>query len=121
MNKRSVLYPQSVPPERYTRDYFERWCDGADEFRASGGLVLPQRLRIPLEVANVQPGQRVLDIGCGRGEIVLHCAQRGAFVWGIDYAIVAIRLAVEALIRDDKDISHRIVLLQADARAAIRG
>ena len=32
------------------------------------------------------PGLRVLDLGCGRGEVLLACAQRGADVAGIDYA-----------------------------------
>lgn len=113
----SNLQPPAVPPEKYTREYFEQWCHGADEFRTSGGDVLPRRLRIPLDVANVQPGQRVLDIGCGRGEVALHCARRGAYVWSIDYAAAAIELAEEALAHVEEPVRQRIELLQADARA----
>lgn len=40
---------------------------------------------------------RVLDAGCGRGEMLLACAQRGAAVAGIDYSEAAIALADETL------------------------
>nr|WP_290667128.1 methyltransferase domain-containing protein [Ardenticatena sp.] len=112
----SNVQPPAVPPEKYTRDYFEQWCHGADEFRASSGSVLPKRLRIPLDRAHIQPGQHVLDIGCGRGEVALHCARHGAFVWSIDYAAAAIELAAEALARVEHDVRRRITLMQADAR-----
>jgi SAM-dependent methyltransferase len=35
----------------------------------------------------------VLDVGCGRGEILRHTAQLGALAFGIDYAPVAARLS----------------------------
>jgi SAM-dependent methyltransferase len=37
-----------------------------------------------LEVASVQPGERVLDVGCGNGEVARDLARRGAQVVGID-------------------------------------
>lgn len=117
MSTPNDLQPPAVPPEKYTRDYFERWCHGADEFRTSGGTLLPKRLRIPLDIANVQAHHRVLDIGCGRGEVALHCAQRGALVWSIDYAAAAIELAEEALAHVESSMRTRIKLMQADARA----
>jgi ubiquinone/menaquinone biosynthesis C-methylase UbiE len=46
-------------------------------------------------MAQVQPGMRVVDVGCGRGEIVFHSALRGAQAWGIDYAPEALTLANE--------------------------
>jgi SAM-dependent methyltransferase len=36
---------------------------------------------------------KVLDVGCGRGEILRHCAKLGADAYGIDYAPVAVDLA----------------------------
>jgi SAM-dependent methyltransferase len=45
------------------------------------------------EVADVTAGMRILDIGCGRGEILLHCANVGADVCGIDYAWTAVNLS----------------------------
>lgn len=116
MNQLKNIRPSSVSPGVYTREYFEQWCQGADEFRTTWGAVLPRRLVIPLEVARIRPGQRVLDVGCGRGEIIIHCAQRGALACGLDYASMALELAKDALEHYEENVRKRIILLQADAR-----
>jgi len=82
-----------VPDIAYTQEYYLTECDGHAEFTDTHGTALPKRLSRPLEIADIQPGQSILDIGCGRGEIALHCAQSGALVWGLDYATAALRLA----------------------------
>jgi SAM-dependent methyltransferase len=113
---KAKIGPPSVPAEAYTRYYFEQWCDGHEEFRQSSGQTLPPRLQIPFDLADVRSDIRVLDIGCGRGELALHCAQRGAYVWGIDYSKVAIDLAKEALNNTPEMIRQQIELRQEDAR-----
>ena len=57
------------------------------------GGVLPDRLKVPLELAEVVPGMSVLDVGCGRGEILLHAAR----VVGFDYAVSAMEITAEFL------------------------
>jgi SAM-dependent methyltransferase len=84
---------QSVRPERYDKAYFLGACEGYETFIASEGAHLSRRLRQAFEVAEVTPGMRVLDVGCGRGEILRHCAQLGARAYGVDYAPVAVRMA----------------------------
>jgi 2-polyprenyl-3-methyl-5-hydroxy-6-metoxy-1,4-benzoquinol methylase len=85
-----------VPPEVYDREYFlSNTCEGADEFHATRGLS-------PLKARQVgymapAPGMRVLDIGCGRGEVLLACAARGAEVAGIDYAPAAVEISLDTL------------------------
>ncbi|MFD2933901.1 class I SAM-dependent methyltransferase [Spirosoma flavum] len=37
-----------------------------------------------LDLLNPQPGERILDLGCGSGELTQHIAERGAQVVGID-------------------------------------
>jgi ubiquinone/menaquinone biosynthesis C-methylase UbiE len=39
----------------------------------------------------------VLDMGCGRGEVLLACARRGAEVAGIDYAHAAVEISRDTL------------------------
>jgi SAM-dependent methyltransferase len=39
---------------------------------------------------------RVLDVGCGRGEILRRCADVGVKAYGVDYAPVAVQMAREA-------------------------
>ena len=83
----------AIAPTAYTSHYFLTAVEGHQEFRASNGRRLSPRLRRALELAEPGPGRRVLDIACGRGELVLHGALRGAYVVGIDYAQAAIELA----------------------------
>ena len=85
-----------IPPDTYDRDYFlSNRCEGADEYHDGRGLsALKAR-----QVAHLapRPGMRVLDLGCGRGEVLLACAQRGARVAGIDYAAAAVQLTRDTL------------------------
>ena len=97
MDDQPSKQPASVPAEAYTREYYETCCQGHEEFKTSQGEVLPLRLALPLDLADIQAGMTVVDIGCGRGELVLHCARRGARSWGLDYARPALSLAQEAL------------------------
>jgi ubiquinone/menaquinone biosynthesis C-methylase UbiE len=97
MSDRSSSSPAGIPSTAYTRDYYMNCCQGHEEFVASRGQQLPLRLSIPLDLAGVRPGKRVLDVGCGRGELLIHCAQRGALAWGLDYSDEALHLAQEML------------------------
>jgi SAM-dependent methyltransferase len=80
-----------VPSDRYTSDYFLHTCDGFEEFHGTAGL--PSRLHYALALADLRAGQLVLDIGCGRGEVLRYAAERGARALGVDYAAAALSLA----------------------------
>ena len=54
------------------------WGDGFEEFLQ--GAVAPRLLRA-LEYGAVRGGMRVLDIGFGRGELAVKCAEAGCDVW----------------------------------------
>jgi SAM-dependent methyltransferase len=87
------------------------------DFIASKGDRLPPRMARALLLMNLRPGMRVLDIGCGRGEIVLHAARRGADVVGIDYSADCLRLTRRTLeVASDRD-QDRVALSHADATA----
>ncbi len=87
----------SVPAESYTREYYESHCAGHGEFRDSKGGSLPPRLQVPFDLAEIAPGMSVLDMGCGRGEILIQASRRGAKAFGFDYAIPALQIAADAL------------------------
>ena len=84
---------QPVCPELYDEAYFLSACEGYADFIASEGAHLSRRLRQAFEVAEVSPGMRVLDVGCGRGEVLRHCAKLGVQAYGVDYAPAALHLA----------------------------
>jgi len=106
---------QSVRPELYDEAYFLGSCEGYEEFVTGEGAYLSRRLSQAFEEADVQPGMRVLDVGCGRGEILRQCARLGAQAHGVDYAPVAARMAQESGTRDEKHRESVRVYL-ADAR-----
>lgn len=81
-----------LPSELYTEDYFLTACEGYDEFVKTEGEHLSRRLRQAFDFASVEPGMHVLDLGCGRGEIVRHVARMRAISIGIDYARAAVQL-----------------------------
>lgn len=80
----------SIPPKRYDRDYYFKRCEGFEDF-AKGRM--STRLDLAFSFANINPGEKVLDIGCGRGEASMECFKRGCRVWGIDYSQDAISIA----------------------------
>jgi ubiquinone/menaquinone biosynthesis C-methylase UbiE len=98
---------EGIPREHYSRDYYlSACCEGFDEFRQGHGVSpLKERLLAKVDVA---VGERVLELGCGRGEALRACAERGARAVGIDYSRDAVELS-----RDTCD--GRATVVQADA------
>lgn len=88
---------KSLPSTLYTEEYFLTSCEGYDVFLESEGRHLSRRLKDAFTMANVQPGMRLLDVGCGRGEIIRHCMQMGVEAFGIDYAEVAALMTREVI------------------------
>jgi ubiquinone/menaquinone biosynthesis C-methylase UbiE len=80
------------------------------------GEYLSRRLIEALSVAGIASGMSVLDVGCGRGEILLHAARMGAKVYGIDYATVAVRLSHQVTTRDTEAPVSPIGVYQANAQ-----
>lgn len=94
-----------LPSTLYTEEYFLTACEGYDVFLESEGQHLSRRLQDAFAVADVKPGMRVLDVGCGRGEIIRHCMRLGIEVHGIDYAEVA-TLMTRDVIDSERDTSR---------------
>jgi SAM-dependent methyltransferase len=86
-------------------------------FLAGGGHELRPRLARALALADLEPGQTVVDLGCGRGEAAAHAAQTGAAVIALDYSLDALKLsrATHAVVA--AGAPRTIVLAAADATA----
>jgi SAM-dependent methyltransferase len=106
----------AVDAAEYDEAYFLCASEGYREFAASRGRRLGYRLHKALSLAKVQPGQRVLDIGCGRGELVMHCARLGALATGIDYSDAAVAIARGALASHPPAVRERAAFALMDAR-----
>lgn len=88
--------------EKYTKDYFLGSTDketneaygaaGAESFKSGG---IDRRYTRYLTFLNLKDNA-VLDIGCGRGDVVHYCAKAGSkMVFGIDFSKDAINIAAD--------------------------
>ena len=80
----------------YDRDYFLGDCEGYRDFLRTHGWKPSRRIAKCINLLHVQPGQRILDLGCGRGEVSLHAAYSGAEVVAVDASSEALELLEEA-------------------------
>lgn len=83
----------SVDSGIYGSDYFLERCGGVEFFQAYGYKILKPSMQFAVLQAGLKPGDRVLDIGCGRGELVAHLAEKGFDATGIDYSEAAVACA----------------------------
>jgi ubiquinone/menaquinone biosynthesis C-methylase UbiE len=115
MSDQDGLAEPAVAAETYDREYYTHGCMGADEWRDSSGLEFSGLYPGTLKMAGMEPGWRVLDIGCGRGDLVCTALELGASeAVGVDYAEAAVELARETLRAHGDPPGGRIEL--ADAR-----
>lgn len=106
-----------VPAEQYSAEMLLTFCGQEyEDFLSSGGRSLRPRVARALSLAGIRPGMRVLDIGCGRGEALLHAAIVGASVVGLDFSADCLRLTSCTLGLSPSD-AERVSLGQADATA----
>lgn len=110
------LERKSLPSSLYTEEYFLTACEGYDVFIESEGAHLSRRLRDAFALADVQPGMRLLDVGCGRGEILRHCMRLGVEAHGMDYAVAAARMS-----RDVVAAELERAAMEGDSSAAVPG
>lgn len=110
---------KSLPSTLYTEEYFLTACEGYDVFLESEGRHLSRRLNDAFSVAEVYPGMRLLDVGCGRGEIIRHCMRLGVDAYGIDYAKVATLMTRDVIERERRSATDEVAaggVYRADAK-----
>lgn len=92
----------------YSREYLlSNVLDGIADYEA-GGLSVVRRREV--ELLDVGSGQRVLDLGCGRGETSAEIVRRGAVVTAIDYSWDAVELTRDL-------VEDRALVIQANGVA----
>ena len=65
-----------------------------------------------LEMANVVPGDTVIDLGSGDGRIVIEAAKRGAYAIGIEYERQMVELSVRRAA--EEGVAERAVFVNTD-------
>lgn len=105
-----------VDPSVYTKEYYLSDCTGFTEFKKSFGEILEPRFKEFIKYFKISPKMKILDIGCGRGEMVLYVIKNGAKAVGIDYANDSIELAKLLKSKQDKTIQSKMSFKVMDAK-----
>ncbi len=106
----------AVDPVAYDESYYRSTCGGAATWERSEGAELDPLYAGSLARAGMRPGETVVDIGTGRGELLVAALQSGAArAIGIEYSPTAVELARRTLAAHDAGAQAEVVL--ADARA----
>lgn len=105
----------TTPSELYNEQYFLTACEGYEGWEAGEEGDSP-RLLAALALAAPWPGERMLDVGCGRGEAVLSCARKGAQAYGIDYSRDALHIARRCVNAEGHFVEQHAHLARADAK-----
>ncbi|MDO8690477.1 MAG: class I SAM-dependent methyltransferase [Dehalococcoidia bacterium] len=108
---------KSVPASTYGQEWIE-FSNSAKEYERflSEGELRPRQLR-SLALADLKPGDLVLDMGCGRGEVSLYCASRGIRVVATDYSEDCLALAAQAQAVSGGSVEGRLLVARADSKA----
>jgi SAM-dependent methyltransferase len=85
------------------------WSGNAPGYGCLTGRITARVADALLDAASVRSGARVLDVGCGRGDLCAAAAARGAEVVGVDLA--------EGMLRAAREAHRALEFRRADAEA----
>lgn len=107
-----------VDPLLYDAKYFLADNDGWREWTEGLDTRLHPKFKRALELAGPVAGKKVLDIGCGRGELVYYCVKNGAAaVLGIDYSAAAVEIAGQTTRRLPSELQARAKVAVGNAES----
>lgn len=109
--------PDIVNPNLYDHDYYLSNNLGFEEFlKGIDKSDVHHKYQYILDQCNFKtPDISILDIGCGRGELVYYSAVAGANALGIDYSSAAIEIANSYKNKLNKELKDKITFLNIDA------
>lgn len=86
---------KDIPSEIYDRNYLmSQYLEGLESFKK--GLLSVVKTN-ELNMLELKKGTKLLEVGIGRGELLCHCAKKGADVTGIDYSKDSVDIAKETM------------------------
>jgi ubiquinone/menaquinone biosynthesis C-methylase UbiE len=111
-----VVDPPAVSSDVYDTDYFLHAAAGYEAWSSSDGRELDHRYAGSLRIAELQRGETVIDLGCGRGELLVAALAAGAGrAIGVEYSLDGVALARRTLAT--QGAAERAELVHADIRA----
>ena len=115
MSSEADLPAPAVPPATYDEEYYRTACGGFEVWAPSDGREFSGMYPHVFNQLGLAPGQTLVDIGTGRGELLAVAAKAGVQAIGIEYSDAAVALASQTLETHGVREGARVVL--ADARS----
>lgn len=110
-----ALSEPAVPADAYDESYYLQWCAGYEEWRESDGAEYAGIYPGTLARARLEPGEVLVDLGTGRGELLAAAIDVGASeAIGIDYSTDAIKLTQRTL--EARGVAERARAIAGDIR-----
>jgi len=100
----------------YDSDYYLCAYSGDSQKYISSLENLPISLGRCFNLADPKTGEKILDLGCGRGHLAYHCVNKGCTVTAIDYSADAVKLANETKNALPEKIRDKMRVLKMDFR-----
>ena len=97
-----------ISPALYDDQYYLEDNEGCQEYSQGLDAHIHEKFKRVLDLCPIKQGDRVLDLGCGRGEMLYYCAKRGASAVGLDYSEAAVRICRQMLAQLPSDSSGKI-------------
>lgn len=110
-NKDSSQKTQSVDSGLYDKEYYKA-ADGAAYFAANETA---PKFNYAIKTSGITEGEKALDIGCGRGDLMMALARIGADVTGVDYSKDALEIAEKAFANQAPDLKNKLKVLHSNA------
>lgn len=93
-------YHYTVAPSTYTKEYYlDDVYAGSQQFKEGLHRLVATIDRIFRKIPATTDHKRILDAGCGKGELLLFMKRKGYEVYGIDYSPQSIKIAKELMKR----------------------
>jgi len=99
---------KSLSPKIYDKEYYLNSNLGSEEYKKYKGKKVHVTINNFANLLGDVKGKRILDLGCGRGDLVIELARRGAISVGVDYSKDGIDLAKDALKIQSGEIKKRV-------------
>lgn len=113
-----ALPEPTVPAAVYDESYYREWCAGFDTWVQSDGRDVAGIYPGFLLRAQLAPGEVVVDVGTGRGELLAVAVEMGAQrAYGLEYSPDAVAMARRTLAAHG--VEDRAEVRLSDARAEV--
>ncbi len=106
------LNPVDVSPDVYSATYYQTHYENEHQALKRERVTRKKRAH---DLLRIRPGMKVLDIGCGTGELCIELAKAGCDVYGIDYSNQGIELAKKNKMQLSANLKTRVNFSVMDA------